>query len=513
MSNRLYADMIRCLVFLIAVMFTCADKIGLSKLAPMGQHEPRNFSRKSTRIPVMEFVEQRLDNFNSNNDETWLMRYYRNDEFFVSGGPIFIFVGGQWPISGGLLLGGHMFDMAEELRGQMFYTEHRFYGFSHPTSDVSMENLKYLNAEQALADLAHFIMHIRRSNPEFDQSPVILVGGAYGGNIVTWFRQKYPHLVTGAWASSAPVLGQYNFNEYYEVVGAAIRHAGGESCFQRFAGAFRQSEEFIALRRFTEFSNLFRTCEEINDENVFDVMEMFTILAAPLTRVIQYHRTGDINRVCDILLNSTDETDIEAYGRWFTGHVFGDNDDDCVDFSFDNDVLLHRNTSWDSPAVRSNDRQWFYQTCTEFGWFRTTDSQFQPFGSSITIDYFLRFCSDVFGEMYAFVDLLNRSPNFFPYKFSFTAEKIQQNIERKNVLYGGLQPDVSNVYFTHGGMDPWRPMGIQSDLNSKSPADVTPDGSHWQDLNSGGPDDSPQMRAVRERIISLVKIWTNTDGR
>lgn len=60
-------------------------------------------------------------------------RYYRNDEFYVDGGPIFIFVGGQWPISGGLLLGGHMYDMAEELGGQMFYTEHRYYGSSHPT--------------------------------------------------------------------------------------------------------------------------------------------------------------------------------------------------------------------------------------------------------------------------------------------------------------------------------------------------------------------------------------------
>lgn len=111
-------------------------------------------------------------------------------------------------------------------------------------------------------------------------------------------------------------------------------------------------------------------------------------------------------------MNSNDETDVEAYGRWFTQTVFGENDNDCVDFQFDNDVEIHRNISWDSVGVRSNNRQWFFQTCTQFGWFRTSDNSiFQPFGSSITIDYFLRFCSDVFGEMYYVIHFCLHSTN------------------------------------------------------------------------------------------------------
>lgn len=71
-------------------------------------------------------------------------RYYRNDEFFVRGGPIFVYVGGEWTISPGSLQGGHMFDMARELGGQMFYTEHRYYGSSFPTPyDRSFENIKF----------------------------------------------------------------------------------------------------------------------------------------------------------------------------------------------------------------------------------------------------------------------------------------------------------------------------------------------------------------------------------
>lgn len=53
---------------------------------------------------------------------------------------------------------------------------------------------------------------------------------------------------------------------------------------------------------------------------------------------------------------------------------------------------------------------------------------------------------------------------------------MEANVARKNVKYGGLNPQVNNVYFTHGSIDPWRTMGIQTDLNDRSPADVIPGG-------------------------------------
>lgn len=56
-----------------------------------------------------------------------------NRAHFKPGGPIFIFLGGEWTISKYDAAGGHMYDIAKEMQGIIFATEHRFYGKTFPT--------------------------------------------------------------------------------------------------------------------------------------------------------------------------------------------------------------------------------------------------------------------------------------------------------------------------------------------------------------------------------------------
>jgi Serine carboxypeptidase S28 len=56
-----------------------------------------------------------------------------NDEFYQPGGPIFIFVGGEWAIEESFIQAGHTYDMAKEMNAYLLYTEHRYYGKTHPT--------------------------------------------------------------------------------------------------------------------------------------------------------------------------------------------------------------------------------------------------------------------------------------------------------------------------------------------------------------------------------------------
>ena len=78
-------------------------------------------------------------------------------------------------------------------------------------SDTSPENLQYLSVDQALADVAFFIETKKKENVNLTNSTVIVFGGSYAGNMAAWARLKYPHLIQGALASSAPVRAKANF--------------------------------------------------------------------------------------------------------------------------------------------------------------------------------------------------------------------------------------------------------------------------------------------------------------
>lgn len=54
--------------------------------------------------------------------------------------------------------------------------------------------MQYLNVDQALADVANFIDNIKL-NKNISHSKVVVFGGSYAGNMATWIRIKYPHLI------------------------------------------------------------------------------------------------------------------------------------------------------------------------------------------------------------------------------------------------------------------------------------------------------------------------------
>ncbi|CRL02526.1 CLUMA_CG015080, isoform A [Clunio marinus] len=433
-----------------------------------------------------KWIEQRLDHFNPQDERKWMMRYFENDEHYIPNGPIFIYVGGEWSISAGSIsAGSHIYDLAKEHNGILFYTEHRYYGKSHPTTNTSTENLRFLNIDQALADLAFFINHIKSRSSDLTNSRVIMVGGSYSATMVAWMRKKFPHLVTGSWASSAPLEALLDFYEYKEVMTNAIKLVGGDECAETFKNAFKEMEHLVEIGETRRLHLAFNLCSSLDLTQ--DIPHFFYELSDIVAGLVQGHRPGNIERACDYMKDqkeTLDKDELDAFAAWIRKGSWT-----CLDMSYQNNVIKFTNIEWGSEANRQM-RQWIYQTCSEFAWFQTSTSKNQIFGTTYPVDYFLKLCQDLYDN-------------------SFNLTTIEQNIARTNTFYGALKLSLTNVFFTHGGLDPWHPTGILEDLNESTPVVVLPLNAHVSDLGQISSYDSPELKATKEKIQELVRQWLN----
>jgi hypothetical protein len=59
----------------------------------------------------------------------------------------------------------------------VFAVEHRYYGESNPTADLSTSNLQWLSSRQALEDLSLFINGMNAKHNLSEQNPWVSWGG------------------------------------------------------------------------------------------------------------------------------------------------------------------------------------------------------------------------------------------------------------------------------------------------------------------------------------------------
>lgn len=137
--------------------------------------------------------------------------------------------------------------------------------FKNYFRNLTTETLRYLSPDQALTDIAHFIPYVKSkyiSNNDKD-APVILFGFNYGGSLVTWFRQKYPHLVDGAWASSTPLIAKVDNFGYNEIIGETYRQIGGSECYHHIEDGFEAMEIMVAENKSAELSKSLGLCQDM----------------------------------------------------------------------------------------------------------------------------------------------------------------------------------------------------------------------------------------------------------
>lgn len=111
----------------------------------------------------------------------------------------------------------------------LVFAEHRYYGKSLPFGDHSWDSPAhsgYLTSEQALADYAQLLVEVINKK----MRPVVAFGGSYGGMLAAWFRMKYPHLVLGAIAASAPILQFESDCNRFNMILSSVFTASHKNC-------------------------------------------------------------------------------------------------------------------------------------------------------------------------------------------------------------------------------------------------------------------------------------------
>lgn len=120
---------------------------------------------------------------------------------------------------------GILHKLAQATNGVGVVLEHRYYGTSFPTANLSTESLRFLTTEQALADAAYFAQNVKFEGLEQYSSDLtapntayIAYGGSYAGAFVAFLRKTYPDIYYGAISSSGVTKAIWDYWAYYSPV-------------------------------------------------------------------------------------------------------------------------------------------------------------------------------------------------------------------------------------------------------------------------------------------------------
>jgi len=493
------------LAFYLAIALNVAV---ISSLAVAPWRVPPQLRRNAAARTSKQFGEelwyeqQLLDHFAPGDFSVWRQRYFVNDSFWRNArtGPVFLCVGGEGPgFEPSVVVGDvHCSDMIAfaELRGALILAlEHRFYGLSVPTPDFSTSSLRLLSSFQALSDTARFHAFITERYSLLPNTPWITWGGSYPGMMAGWARVRYPHLFLGAVASSAPVEAVLNYRGYLDVVREAYENddpliGGGGGCAEAIEAAFSAVGTALASpegRRSLEAR--FPVC---GTELPLDDTFVRASLANSLADNFFPAQTNDpfctapgcnIARVCAIMRDTAKGAPVDRLAA-LVGAVLP------VGRCITETKAAHDKRLTDTSIAGGQDRVWFWQTCTAYGFYQTCDPDsacmFTRDPHVTSLEDSLQDCVLAFGD---------------------AGSRADAAVAYTNVQWGALSPSARNLLFVNGEVDPWNAASVQVSPGPGISVLWVPGASHHAWTHPPAANDPPAIVLVRQQINDIVGSW------
>lgn len=502
---------------------------------------------------VKKFVFQAVvDHYNFRNTEaTFPLRYYVNDDYWNynnnSTGSVFFYAGNEADILQFVNNSGFMFEAAEEFQALVVFAEHRYYGESlirNDSNDDDDDYYSYLTVEQAMSDFNTLNVHMRQSarwNMQTNtQTPFVVFGGSYGGNLALWLRLKNPNLWAGAIASSATPLKHIlretnNFNRIETEVYANVSTQCPDLIRQGWKELYDDIESSSGRDRIASILGL---CQ-VPDDGAAD--EIYGFVSGALETMVQYgypYPNDFYNPVpgypfkmaCEGMLVSSSTTTDGGLGALraamnvyynYTGQAgpcYSSVSSDAREYwsrmgarhaifqhnkrrgaktvpqmssasavrRLKDDLRKKALPIHSDQRVHSTDDSWGYQTCTEV---------YQPMPTDGITDFELPFTP-------------NKADYFANCRERYGVEP-RPNWEEMHFMGDDISAG-SNIFLASGQFDPWRASGIQS-VPKGSPDSIIvriiENGAHHFDLRGSHPLDPPSVVQVRKEERIAMHRW------
>ncbi|KAK6742466.1 hypothetical protein RB195_010000 [Necator americanus] len=476
----------------------------------------QDYSRAAAPPWTVMWFTTKLDHFTYSDTRTFKMKWLVNNTNYKSGGPIFFYTGNEGDIEGFATATGIMWDLAPKFNAAIVFAEHRFYGESLPfgnQSYSSIDNMGYLTSEQALADFAALLFTLKTPNNTLNVSypesaPVISFGGSYGGMLSAWFRVKYPHVVAGAWAASAPLI--------YFKGGGVDQGAFDKVTTKTFVDA--GTNRFVVANSWNAILNLSSTGKgrqflnkqfNIDPKSQIKNREDGWLLNGYIREALEYmamvdypYSTGFLEPLPSWPVKAASEQ-MSAPGSNFTDEQLATMVYSAANIYYNSTGALEHNcidpsVCGDPGTAGLGDDQlgWPWQECSEI-----VIDMCARGGSN---DFFWNECK---GDSKA---LLAEQCEATFETFNWTTNV--WNIRAVPLLYGLSLAGASNIILTQGQLDPWSAGGYQpgsSGDNQDRGLYVLqiPGAAHHLDLRTPNTCDPNTVTNARYQIVQILDCW------
>ncbi|RMY32925.1 hypothetical protein D0866_06264 [Hortaea werneckii] len=416
--------------------------------------------------PIDHFLNE--TKYEPHSNGTFNMRYWFDASYYEPGGPVIILQSGETSAAGRLpfLQKGILAQLAEATHGIGVVLEHRYYGTSFPTPDLSTENLRFLTTAQALADEAYFAQNIQFPGLEdlgdltSKTTAYLSYGGSYSGAFSAFLRVQYPETFFGAISSSGVTKAIYDYWQYYE----PIAENGPPECIAAqktlthivdniligkndsdLTATLKSAFGLPNVTYDNDFANTLASgignWQSLNWDPAVGSSEVYNYCANISDTDVLYPATESSRSTASYLISQggySANTSLVNQMLNYIGYVNLTSVSSCAEEDETQDQCFsnHNSTFYQQDSLDDTWRAWPYQYCTEWGYLQTgsgvPQDQLPLISRTLDLDYMMIVCNEAFG--------IYGPPN------TTTVNK-----------YGGYDISYPRLAFIDGEWDPWRP--------------------------------------------------------